>query len=89
MQSKRTELKHEALASSLKVQLKYFQQKSPLDDVILDELQQFKKYLKFKLAQATYDEAQISTLNNWKLCDVPLWQKRYRILTTKRKRQRS
>ena len=60
MQSKRTELEHEALASYLRVRLKCFQQKSFLAHVILAELQQFKKYLKFKLAQATYDEAQIS-----------------------------
>ena len=59
MQSKHTELEHEALASSLRVQLKCFQQKSPLDDIIDVELQQFKKYLIFKLARATYDEAQV------------------------------
>ena len=62
MQSKRIKLELEALASSLRVQLKYFQQKSPLDDVILVELHQLQKYLKFKLAQATFDEAQVSAI---------------------------
>ena len=62
MQSKRIKLELEALASSLRVQLKYFQQKSPLADVILIELHQLQKYLKFKLAQATFDEAQVSEI---------------------------
>ena len=59
MRSKRTELEHEALASSLRVQLKCFQQKPPLDDIIDAELQQSQKCLIFKLARTTYDEAQV------------------------------
>ena len=65
MQSKRTELEHEALTSSLRVQLKFFQQKCRLDDIIDVELQQFKKYLNFKLARATYDEAQVKAVGEW------------------------
>ena len=59
MQSKRTELEHEVLTSSLRVQLKRLQQKWFLNDIIDAELQQFKKYLNFKLARATYDKAQV------------------------------
>jgi hypothetical protein len=54
MHSKHTELEHEALASSLRVQLRCFQQKLPVDDSILAELHQFERYLKFKLAKAAY-----------------------------------
>jgi hypothetical protein len=57
MHSKRTELEYEALASSLRVQLRCFQQKLPVDDNILAELHRSKRYLKFKLAKAAYDAA--------------------------------
>ena len=62
MQSKRTKLEHEALASSLRVQLKYFQRKPPMDDIILAELHQFERYLKFKLAKTAYDAAHASAI---------------------------
>ena len=62
MQSKRIELEHEALASSLRVQLKYFQQKPPMDDIILAELHQFERYLKFKFAKTAYDAVHASAI---------------------------
>ena len=62
MQSKRTEFEHEVFASSLIVQLKCFQQKSSMDDIILAELHQFERYLKFKLAKTGSDVAYASAI---------------------------
>lgn len=89
MQSKRTELKLKALASSLKMYLQCFQQKILLDDVILIELHKFERYSKFKLANEAYNKVHISAVVELEIMRDIIVVEALRKLTTTKMRQRS